>query len=152
MTLLIRELFLFSSKPCYQSFTSSHTFLYFGNSFQGRKNGTCACFLSLSTPSNSPSETVQALGCHPPVLIELLLQLQKLLDFFCLLGLKCVNNMSPRCTQYCLGYYHQPHSWLCHFPPTETRCLSLKSSPIPQPQSSHALHLLSQLDTATSHQ
>ena len=46
-------------------------------------------------------KTVQAPGCHPPALIRLLLQLQKLLDFFCLSSLKRANNTSrPRCTQY----------------------------------------------------
>ena len=88
-------------------------------------------------------KTVQVPGCHPPALIRLLLQLQKLLDFFCLWSLKCMNNTSPRCTQYRLGYYHQPRLWLRHFSPGETRCLFFKPFPVSQSQSSQTLHLLS---------
>ena len=95
--------YLFSSKPCHQSFASSHPFLYdfeFRQFLPGNEEQRLLHVLRQHHRTPYP-ETVQVPGCHPPALIQLLLQLQKLLDFFCLSSLKCANNTSrPRSTQY----------------------------------------------------
>ena len=153
MTLLIRVTFLVVNHVIKVSLphTPFSTASNFGNSFRGMKNGIC--FMS---PVNTIELIIQKLFKPQVVILQLwfgyFCNCKKLLDFFCLWSLKCVNNTSPRCTQYRLGYYHQPRSWLRHFSPGETRCLFLKPSPVPQSQSSQTLHLLSQLETTTSHQ
>ena len=96
MTLLIRVTFLVVNHVIKVLLTHTPFSMAsnFGNSFR------FASCLPL-TQTHYP-KTVQVSGCHPPALIPLLLQLQKLLDFFCLSSLKCMNNTSrQRYTQYC---------------------------------------------------
>ena len=103
--------YLFSSKLCHESFASSHPLLYGFESrqfLQGDHEEQHLLHVLRQHHRTHYPKTIQAPGCHPPALIRLLLQLQKLLDFFCLSSLKCANSPSPRCTQYRFGYYHPP--------------------------------------------
>ena len=97
--------YLFSSKPCHQSFASSHPFLYgfeFRQFLPGNEEQHLIASASCpsSTPSNSPSRNSSSPRLSSSSSDSVTSAMAKAAGFL-LSSLKCGNNTSrPRCTQY----------------------------------------------------